>query len=233
MRQSVELDVEALDHQADDGSFESIITEHECDDCLGCFSNVEDLRDHRIREYYYCQPCNRCFQTHNDARQHLNSKTHRVDTIRCPFCTRACNTAAGLIHHLEQGACPDAPLDRVTLYEIIRRRDPNGLISERLQGLSASPMYTATERAYNTAASAYQCYLCHRLFTALQGFNMHLNSPVLKQVLYYCPNQKLPPQLQNPCWRHPPLGTLCVSTRFSTMSRGPSTRYASFLSNGR
>ncbi|TID02055.1 hypothetical protein CH35J_004629 [Colletotrichum higginsianum] len=149
---------------------------------------LTDLRDHPVREHY-CQPCNRCFQNHNDIRQHRNSKTHRVGAIRCPFCTQTCNTAAGLVHHLEQGACPDTPLSREALYETIRRRDPNGLISKRLQGLSASPMYTATERAYNTAASAYQCYLCHRYFTTLQGLNMHLNSTVHKQVLYHCPSR--------------------------------------------
>ncbi|TQN65982.1 hypothetical protein CSHISOI_09602 [Colletotrichum shisoi] len=216
IHQAVELDADELDHRADGCFFES--AKHKCGDCSDCFPHEKDLRDHQVREHYYCQPCNRCFQNHNDVRQvshppampqsvlmtvvadffffffflfskHLNSKTHRIGAICCPFCARTCNTAADLVHHLEQGACPNTPLDRETLYETIRRRDPNGLISESLQGLSASPTYTATERAYNTAAVAYQCCLCRRYFTTMQGLNMHLNSTVHKQVLYHCPSR--------------------------------------------
>ncbi|KAK6209831.1 zinc finger protein [Colletotrichum tabaci] len=186
-RQAVEQHMDALSHWADDCSSEG--AEHECDDCSDCFSDEEDLRDHEVQEHYFCQPCDRYFQNYNNVRQHLNSKTHRVDTIRCPFCTQTCNTATGLIHHLEQGACPRAPLDREKLYEAVRRRDPNGLLSKRLLEWHASPTYTATDLTYNDAARAYECYLCHRLFTTLQGLNMHLNSTVHKQVLYHCPNR--------------------------------------------
>ncbi|GKT88819.1 zinc finger protein [Colletotrichum tofieldiae] len=113
-----------------------------------------------------------------------------ASTLRCPFCNQPRNTATGLIHHLEQGACPNAPLDRDKLYEAVRQRDPNGIISKNLLEWHSSPTYTATERAHNATANAYECYLCHRLFNTLQGLNSHLNSTVHKQVLYHCPNRR-------------------------------------------
>ncbi|GJC86082.1 PR domain zinc finger protein 16 [Colletotrichum liriopes] len=187
-RHAVEQHMNALSHWASDVSDND--PEHECDDCSDCFSDEEDLRDHEVQNHYYCKPCNRYFQNHNNIRQHLNSRIHRSSTLRCPFCNQPRNTATGLIHHLEQGACPNAPLDRDKLYEAVRQRDPNGIISKNLLEWHSSPTYTATERAHNATANAYECYLCHRLFSTLQGLNSHLNSTVHKQVLYHCPNRR-------------------------------------------
>ncbi|KAJ0160502.1 MDS1 and EVI1 complex locus protein EVI1 [Colletotrichum tanaceti] len=189
-RQAVEQHMNALCHWTQDSSSEG--AEYQCDDCSDCFSEEEDLHDHEVRDHYYCDPCDRYFQNHNNIRQHLSSKIHRTSTLRCPFCGQTCDTATGLIHHLERGACPNAPLDRERLYEAVRRRDPNGLISKQLLEWHDSPTYeyAATSLTYNHAAGAFECYLCHRLFTTLQGLNMHLNSTAHKQVLYHCPNRR-------------------------------------------
>ncbi|KAJ0315170.1 hypothetical protein Brms1b_006283 [Colletotrichum noveboracense] len=107
----------ALDHWAD--SFSSDGDQYECDDCSDVFSEEGDLRYHEQQYHYYCDPCNRYFSNWNNLNQ-------------CPFCKQTRATATGLIHHLEQGGCPNAPLNREKLYEAVRRRDPNGVISKKL-----------------------------------------------------------------------------------------------------
>ncbi|KAK1961225.1 hypothetical protein LY78DRAFT_741036 [Colletotrichum sublineola] len=186
--QAVEQHMNALDHWASDAS-DGDAEQFECDDCSDCFSDEDDLREHEVEDHYYCDPCDRYFQSYSNIRQHLNSRVHRISTLDCPFCKKTCNTATGLVHHLEQGACPNAPLDRDKLYQAVRQRDPKGLISKNLLGWHGSPTYRATERAYNPTARAYECYLCHRHFGALNSLDSHLNSTVHKQALYHCPNR--------------------------------------------
>ena len=43
----------------------------------------------------------------------------------------------------------------------------------------------ATDRAWN--GRAYECYLCTREFTSLNGLNNHIKSPVHEQNIYRCP----------------------------------------------
>ncbi|GKT47751.1 PR domain zinc finger protein 16 [Colletotrichum spaethianum] len=187
-RHAVEQHMDALSHWASDVDTDD--PGYECDDCSDCFSDEEDLRDHEVQDHHYCDPCDRYFKNYNSIRQHLNSRAHRGSSaLQCPFCNQPRNTATGLIHHLERGGCPSAPLDRDKLYEAIRKRDPKGIISKNLLEWHSSPTYNATERAYNTAAEAYECYLCHRLFSALHSLDSHLNSSVHKQTLYHCPNR--------------------------------------------
>lgn len=104
------------------------------------------------------------------------------------FCGTEHGTATGLVHHLESGRCPKAPLNRDKLYQAVRSRDPTGLISKKLLGWSGSPSYEASEKAWNPSAQAFQCYLCGRLFGQLKSLNQHLSSPAHQQKLYHCPN---------------------------------------------
>ncbi|WYZ40882.1 hypothetical protein EsH8_IV_001223 [Colletotrichum jinshuiense] len=173
-----------------DDSFSEESPQYECDDCSDGFSDEEDLRDHEVEVHHYCDPCRRYFQSYNNIRQHLNSRIHRGKCLSCPFCGHSCSTATGLVNHLEQGGCPKAPLDRDSLYQAVRRRDPNGVICKKLLEWHGSTTYTVTERTFNANADAYECYLCHRLFTTLTGLNAHLNSPIHKQKLYNCPNRQ-------------------------------------------
>ncbi|KAK1621674.1 hypothetical protein BDP81DRAFT_411867 [Colletotrichum phormii] len=136
------------------------------------------------------------------ATKTTSGSVHRaISDIQCPFCRQTSNTATGLIHHLERGACPNAPLDRDKLYQAVRARDPNGVISKKLLEWHASPTYppgeqhnnptyTATDRTHNYHIGAYECCLCHRAFSTLNGLNQHLNSPTHQQKLYHCPNHR-------------------------------------------
>ncbi|KAK1676916.1 zinc finger protein [Colletotrichum godetiae] len=152
----------ALGHWDYDDQPEPSKGRYECNDCNDRFHDEQDLREHEVEYHNYCDPCDRYFNNQNNIRQHLNSSVHRASSdIQCPFCRQTSDTATGLIHHLERGACPSAPLDRDKLYQAVRARDPNG-----------------------------ECYLCHRAFSTLKGLNQHLNSPIHQQKLYHCPNHR-------------------------------------------
>jgi hypothetical protein len=83
-----------------------------------------------------------------------------------------------MTHHLERGSCPRAPnLNRNELFELVRSRDPYGIISKHsIQPITTT--YTASARTWN--GYAYKCPLCPRVFSLLQGLNQHLNSPARK-----------------------------------------------------
>ncbi|KAK3292808.1 uncharacterized protein B0H64DRAFT_201676 [Chaetomium fimeti] len=159
-----------------------------CRLCNDAFYTDKECNDHMVNEHLYCRDCDRTFMNHNNLRQHLNSSTHRGSTIPCPFCAATYTTATGMTHHLESGACPRAPsLNRNELYELVRARDPRGIISRH----SVHPetvTYTATAAAYN--GYGYECFFCQREFGTLHGLNQHLNSPAHQEVLYHCPNTR-------------------------------------------
>ncbi|KAK4124525.1 hypothetical protein N657DRAFT_644765 [Parathielavia appendiculata] len=162
--------------------------EYECDICDAYFDSEYSRRQHMIQDHLYCCDCDRYFQNFNNIKQHLNSKTHRGSTIKCPFCAASYTTAGGMTHHLERGSCPCAAnLDRRELFRLVRSRDPRGLISNH----SIEPItvtYTADRRSWN--GRGYECSFCYRTFASLSGLNQHLNSPVHQEVLYHCPNQR-------------------------------------------
>ena len=118
----------------------------------------------------------------------MNSWRHRPTGVRCPFCTSTWGTATGLVHHLERGCCPSAPLDRDKLYIVIRQHDPQGRISKRLLQWEGTRTYEATAKAWNPDAQAYECYLCHKWYNTLVVLNKHLSSPRHQQAFYHCPN---------------------------------------------
>lgn len=171
-----------------DESSESEGPVHDCDYCDDAFDDIDDLRTHEVEEHLYCVDCDRSFRDRNSIGQHLRGKLHRTSTVQCPFCKEIHGTATGLAHHLERGSCTKAPLNRDTLYEAVRRRDPNGIISKNLLTWSGNISYEATEKAWNSQVGAYECYFCHRLFGKLVSLNQHLSSPAHQQNLYHCPS---------------------------------------------
>ncbi|KAF4483423.1 hypothetical protein FAGAP_11812 [Fusarium agapanthi] len=96
--------------------------------------------------------------------------------------------ASGVVHHLEVGACPNAPLDRDALYQEVRRRDPNHSICNRLPVWQETVAYQTTALAFNIRKGKYECYFCGDLFDHLSNLNQHLASPRHQQELYHCPN---------------------------------------------
>ena len=75
---------------------------------------------------------------------------------------------------------------------MIRRVDPNGLITKKTIEWAGSASqtestYTATSAAYK--GRAWECYTCHREFGSSASLNAHANSSVHRQKIYRCPNR--------------------------------------------
>ncbi|PHH66089.1 hypothetical protein CDD81_614 [Ophiocordyceps australis] len=162
--------------------------EYQCTDCSDDFYTESELRDHEVVEHLYCSPCDRYFQHRNNINQHLNGRLHRKTNVQCPFCRQTFGTATGLVHHLERGSCPQAPVDRDQLYLAVRRRDPDSLLCKKLLGWTGSTDYEASNLAWNSSVQAYECYFCHQYFKKLSSLNQHLKSPTHQDNLYHCPN---------------------------------------------
>lgn len=205
-KRAMEQHMDAKDHWGQSSSVEEVWIE--CDYCDDQFATDAQLAQHEADAHNRCKSCNRRFLNHNNlkmvrfstslfllnqanqSRQHLNSKIHNPSSLTCPFCSKACNTATGLVHHIERGACPKAPLDRIKLYEAVRQRDPDGILSKKLliwEG--ASTTYEATDSAWSAADKAWLCYFCSRKFAKRLDLNQHVSSPVHQQNLYHCLNR--------------------------------------------
>ncbi|EWG45080.1 hypothetical protein FVEG_06014 [Fusarium verticillioides 7600] len=107
----------------------------------------------------------------------------------CPFFPAQLNAASGVIHHLEQAACPNAPLNRDPHPQQVRHQDPPGSMSNRLIIWKETVTYQATALAFNARYGRYQCSLCGDTFRQLSSLNQHLASPRHQQDLYHCPNR--------------------------------------------
>ncbi|KAK3485346.1 uncharacterized protein B0T23DRAFT_45929 [Neurospora hispaniola] len=163
---------------------------YECDDCGRLFVTEDARTKHEVEAHFFCRECDRFFQSINNIKQHLNSRTHRGQEIKCPFCPNSYTTATGMTHHLESGSCRNAPsLNRDSIYQFVRSKDPSGLISKKLIGWEGTSQntYACTDRAWN--GYRWECYLCHKGFNTSHGLNQHLNSPAHQQNLYHCPNR--------------------------------------------
>jgi uncharacterized CHY-type Zn-finger protein len=79
-------------------------------------------------------------------------------------------------------------LDRNSIYAELRRRDPNGVVTNKLLEWKGDPSYSASGQTWN--GSFYECYICHNEFQSLQALNQHLSSPRHASKLYHCPHGK-------------------------------------------
>lgn len=85
---------------------------------------------------------------------------------------------------MESARCPCAPnMDRDTMFEFIRSRDPaNHLTNNVLEWNGSKKQTLATDWAWN--GQAFECvYFCHKTFNTLDGLNQHLMSPIRKCLL--------------------------------------------------
>ncbi|OCL13649.1 hypothetical protein AOQ84DRAFT_282691 [Glonium stellatum] len=166
-----------------------------CETCEKKFhtQNAADQHMDALAHYKnYCKSCGLRFQNENNLRMHLNSKIHRGTNVPCPFCRVGYTSASGLTHHLETGACTRAPnLNRETILNMIRERDPHGVITNKQIGWhkEENVKYSATNHAFN--GYYWECYVCHNEYTTVNALNAHINSPSHKQKVYRCPNSKV------------------------------------------
>ncbi|KAK8011212.1 hypothetical protein PG990_010177 [Apiospora arundinis] len=196
-RRQVEDHMDSKDHWYQSDETESIESYDDYDFCMcgTCgrwFGSFESRDQHmnalnHVRPEFECDTCERFFPT---RRQHRNSKLHGGTPIRCPFCHEYYSAATALCQHLEKGGCPKLPnLTREQIYQVVRSKDPKGIITKNLIGWhsSVSITYYANESAWN--GWAYECYLCHKTFGQIESLNRHLGSSAHQQALYHCPNR--------------------------------------------
>ncbi|KAI5818545.1 hypothetical protein BZA77DRAFT_261318 [Pyronema omphalodes] len=190
-----------------------------CSDCSVCYEDYDEYKDHRecVHEYpFHCQECgdmyrtqdllemhmeeehtepqwecdvcDRQFANENSLRMHMNSRIHRGASITCPWCKKTYTTATGLSHHLESGSCRTG-INRETIYQTIRQRDPRGVFTHKLLEYPSTERFnqtvSATAKSWN--GTAYECPLCDREYRTLVALNQHLNSSIHQQNLYHCP----------------------------------------------
>ncbi|EAA30031.1 hypothetical protein GE21DRAFT_9830 [Neurospora crassa] len=172
---------------------------HECRVCDNQYRSEQGLIEHEVEDHNYCADCDKSFQNTNNIKQHLNSRTHRGQNIDCPYCRNLFTTVAGLTTHLETNSCRSAPsLNRDTIFEIVRQRDPRGFICKNLiswhGGESKPDRWTCTDSAWN--GFAWACGLCSRVCRTRADLNKHLNSPAHYAVLYHRPNRNCPSEFK-------------------------------------
>jgi len=162
--------------------------EYECDYCDRSFHSeyARDQHHEKAAGHPYCIPCKRMFQNENNLRMHQHGSAHMGGSIDCPFCKRAFTTASGVVVHLESKACTSS-LNRQKINAEIQRLDRNNVITRPMLTMPGYDRVQtiATERSWN--GYSYECYLCSREFSQLNGLNNHLKSPAHEQNLYRCP----------------------------------------------
>lgn len=101
--------------------------------------------------------------------------------------------ASAIAQHIESGACHQS-INRHTVTRAIHELGiiPTISIDRRITGgnthvTRAITTYSATERAFNSRLNAYECYLCHKLFSSLNSLNTHLDSPAHDSKEFKCP----------------------------------------------
>lgn len=177
-----------------------------CEVCRRNFSSEHARLQHFANTpgHPYCFPCKRMFVSEHNLTQvlttplylisqlsnlskHLHSKIHMGRQIECPFCKHNYTIASGLTIHLESGSC-ESGLDRRQIKILVRLLDHGHVITRSIPNYPPLEMrITATAQAWN--GRGYQCYLCSKEFTTLDGLNSHLKSPVHEEKLYHCPQR--------------------------------------------
>jgi hypothetical protein len=187
VQSAVNNHMNSLDHWAYD---------YECATCDNAYRTAEARNRHQQQEGHYkhlhCSDCDRYFQNSNNLDQHMKSRVHQGSNIVCPFCQNTFTTASGVSHHLETASCPKARnLDRNAIHQLLRQRDPNGIITEHLlewhTGNSIDETWDPCS-AYN--GDGYECYICHREFGTPHSLDQHIRSPAHQAPLYHCPNKR-------------------------------------------
>jgi hypothetical protein len=182
---------------------EEDLDEHREDDheqCPRCDAWLKDQAAYELHAedtHWWCKPCDRFFNSGHNLEAHRNSSIHKTKDFKCPFCPRMAVSSSAMIAHLESGTCRSG-ITRAMIDDWVARNDPNHtwtnpsrMISNGTSTkLASSPVWIASEQAFNHHTGMYDCYFCSADFRYLQQLNQHLASPKhtkRDQKLYRCP----------------------------------------------
>ncbi len=119
--------------------------------------------------------------------QHKKSFAHKPRDIACPCgCDKAFKLRSSVLAHLASGQCANSPG--------VGRREVNAsACSAGIPGVIPNPTggtyernwpTVASERSYNSAKRAYECFLCEKEFRLLDSLNQHLTSGAHERAQY-------------------------------------------------
>ncbi|KAJ5811813.1 zinc finger protein [Penicillium riverlandense] len=225
--------------------------EFECETCDRVFYSQHAVSQHmnaldHWASQFECETCTRGFSSQHAVNQHMNALDHWAPEFECDTCDFSSSSESVVNQHMADeghyehyctgcrrqfqndnnlqmtGSCPRAPnVDRATLRDMIRRRDPKGVISNKLLEWhqDEDAQYEITNRAFN--GSGWECYLCHREFVHSRALNQHINSPAHQQKAYHCPNGRCQKQfvILAALFHHLESET-CSFMRFERVQRG-------------
>lgn len=146
-------------------------TEFRCCECDTPFTSNTSLkkhiRTHAPKKQFHCLPCGLDFTTKLELTRHLLSKTHKP--VRCrgsADCKKSFRNVAGMLQHLESGACC-SHLDRRAIDAIIRAHDTTNTIIAKLPAPPPPPSISSfspiPEHVTTTADAAVAAMPLHSL----------------------------------------------------------------------
>ncbi|KAI0310332.1 hypothetical protein OF83DRAFT_1178661 [Amylostereum chailletii] len=165
-----------------------------CYPCQIFFTSQHELFRHRASgggSHHWCFGCSKDFHCAVDLEEVPLAPLRALFLL--PVMLQRFQAAA-IAHHVENGACPNAPVSRHQVTHAVHALNISPTISIRGHLHYGDPApyvsnvieYAATEQAWN--GSAYElCYLCQRTFWRLRSLNEHLRSPAHDHEEFQCP----------------------------------------------
>jgi len=144
---------------------------------------------------YNCAVCKSLFNNKHSYEQHTNdSSVHIKRTFHCVKCERTFKNSSALAQHVEASSC--IRLSHQRLLNGVRAAErvtghtsylTKSLLTNNNSDDNAKSTIYATKKSWN--GHAFECSLCHKLFSKLQSLNQHLQSPPHMSKEYRCPNR--------------------------------------------
>ncbi|KAF8539761.1 hypothetical protein BDD12DRAFT_82802 [Trichophaea hybrida] len=128
--------------------------QYHCTDCATDFPSNCALKRHPKNDAAHkkramgvlCEPCGKTFASGAKYDAHLLTKSHKkAGKFKCfafPQCTRKFSTKAGMLSHLESGACKSG-LNRQKIDDVIRQHDTSNMILKVGAGSSSQTIQDA------------------------------------------------------------------------------------------
>lgn len=166
-----------------------------CSVCNIGFNSQNRMLNHQTAIHNLCVKCNKSFGDRSALTSH--SFEHRSRPVLCPGreCNRRCKSAAGLVAHLESGACR-SKFNREQINQIAVDLDKTNVITNPARLVQGPEGPAPPKRAITSLATSlsfngkgFECSLCHREFVTLAALNSHIASPVHDEKIYRCPKE--------------------------------------------
>ncbi|KAK1722919.1 uncharacterized protein BDZ83DRAFT_721024 [Colletotrichum acutatum] len=171
--------------------------EFECDTCDRYCNNQRAIEQHMAalnhwadsssdEPEYYCDydSCSEVLDDEDALREHEVN-----EHFYCDPCDRTFQDVNSI---KMEGACEKAPLTRLGVLQAAKQRDPNGVLTKRLQEWAVEVTLEATVESWDPVTKTFNCSLCSGRFASRESLNQLLKSPKHQQSPYHCPKHGCP-----------------------------------------